>query len=238
MNDFVAITDDGATPADAPQTQSSPALTQPTKHTAQHSADALTNIYEGGTNISVWQRNLSPTLIKEVQQFVADNPRHQSSMIVSAATAFDAISETLGEPGIAPKLSEDIALLVDMFCCLFDLKYAGLRLTVLNKAMCPRFHVDRVPMRLVTTYQGPGSEWLPHSAVDRTKLGLGNQGLPDEKSGLFNSVKDIQGLNAGDVALLKGELWPNNENAGLVHRSPVITSASPRLLLTLDFSDD
>lgn len=56
--------------------------------------------------------------------------------------------------------------MVDMFCCLFELKRAGLRLTVLDRAMCPRFHVDRVPCRLVTTYLGAATEWLPHTVAD------------------------------------------------------------------------
>ena len=124
-----------------------------------------------------------------------------------------------------------------MFCCLFDLKRAGLRLTALDKAMCPRFHVDRVPGRLVTTYQGVATEWLPHEQVDRSKLGEGNNGLTDIHSGLFENEQDIQQLNHGDVAILKGELWEGNENAGLVHRSPALTTDERRLLLTLDFSD-
>jgi hypothetical protein len=35
---------------------------------------------------------------------------------------------------------------------------------------------------------------------------------------------------------LKGERWEGNENAGLVHRSPVLLSGERRLILTLDFS--
>ncbi|MBL6879560.1 MAG: DUF1826 domain-containing protein, partial [Burkholderiales bacterium] len=51
----------------------------------------------------------------------------------------------------------------------------------------------------------------------------------------FTNPKDIQRLTAGDVALLKGELWEDNENAGLVHRSPVVPEGQRRLVLTLDF---
>jgi len=38
------------------------------------------------------------------------------------------------------------------------------------------------------------------------------------------------------VALMKGEKWPGNKGAGLVHRSPAVAAREPRLLLTLDFS--
>ena len=103
--------------------------------------------------------------------------------------------------------------------------------------MCPRFHVDRVPCRLLTTYLGVATEWLPHHNADRSRLGIGNQGKPDEESGIMNSDKDIKYLNQGDVALLKGEAWEGNEGSGLIHRSPTLDSNSRRLLLTIDFID-
>ena len=79
------------------------------------------------------------------------------------------------------------------------------------------------------------AEWLADKDVDRSKLGAGNLGKVDAESGLYRSSRDIQQLNQGDVALLKGELWVGNENAGLVHRSPAVADKQPRLMLTLDF---
>jgi hypothetical protein len=90
--------------------------------------------------------------------------------------------------------------------------------------------------RLVTTYQGSGTEWLPHNIIDRSKLGHGSEGKSDEQSGLFSKQDDIQQLKLGDVALLKGEAWKGNEGAGLVHRSPSMTAGEQRLLLTLDIA--
>ena len=135
------------------------------------------------------------------------------------------------------EICQHITLLVDMFCTLFDLKEAGLRLKLLDSPMCPKFHVDKVPCRLVTTFYGSATEWLPHSAVNRTKLGAGSIGLQDDSSGIMQHASDIQQLSSGDVALLKGESWHNNELAGLVHRSPVLTQHERRLLLTLDFAN-
>ena len=101
--------------------------------------------------------------------------------------------------------------------------------------MCPRFHVDKVPCRLVTTYSGVATEWLPHHAVNRQQLGKVNHQAGDNGSGLYLDQQDIRSLCCGDVALLKGERWQGNENAGLVHRSPMLSSGNRRLLLTLDF---
>ena len=88
--------------------------------------------------------------------------------------------------------------------------------------MCPRFHVDNVPLRLLTTYAGPGSEWLREDQSPRREL---LTSLPP--------VDNIQHLSVGEVAVLKGEKWQGNEGAGLVHRSP--SGQQGRLLLSLDW---
>ncbi len=197
----------------------------------------LTNIYRNDTNIVVWRRGIDGELKQAANHIIETMPTLQTSATVSGQTAYTFAHDALGGTQQAILLSEDIAQLIDMFCCLFDLNRVGLRLTVLNRAMCPRFHVDRVPCRLVTTYQGAATEWLPHNVVNRSKLGWGNQGKSDEQSGLYKDADKIQRLNCGDVALLKGELWSGNENAGLVHRSPQLKQKQPRLLLTIDLSE-
>ncbi|MDN5053753.1 DUF1826 domain-containing protein [Aliarcobacter butzleri] len=189
----------------------------------------LSDIYQADVNIAIWRRQ-KQFLVKE---FLALNPTFQKEMILTPQDAFSRVSESFNNN--ITEVSEDIAGLVDMFCYLFELKQAGMRLKVLDKAMCPKFHVDKVPCRLVTTYQGTATEWLPHELVDQTKLGWGCNGLADCESGLYKSESDIQRLDCGDVALIKGTLWEGNENAGLVHRSPELIANEKRLILTLDF---
>lgn len=198
----------------------------------------FTNIYQEDTNIVIWQRRLANGLNSAVSDFLNNYSTTAAVLAVTPKNTHDVLRDTFGESDMISTLSDDIAMLVDMFCCLFDLKRAGLRLTVLDRAMCPRFHVDRIPCRLVTTYQGITTEWLNHNVVDRSKLGAGNQGKTDEQSGLFKSIDDINRLSEGDVALLKGENWDENKGAGLVHRSPPVSSGERRLLLTLDFIAD
>lgn len=194
----------------------------------------LTSIYDEALNIAVWQRTLPPNLKQLVASFVEANPAFQTSMTVTPNNALPSLFDELGKIDVITPLAKDIAQLVDMFCCLFEQERVGLRLTVLSHAMCPRFHVDRVPCRLVTTYQGPATEWLTNVATDRSMLGHGHGGLPDHESGLYAGSDSIQQLTVGDVSLLKGEVWEGNEGAGLIHRSP--STDSPRLLLTLDFN--
>lgn len=121
----------------------------------------------------------------------------------------------------------DVAWLVGAYACLLDARRIGLRLRVLDKAMCPRFHVDHVPLRLITSYAGVGSEWLEEGGMPRSRLGQAAAEPQDEAC--------IRRLGAGHVALAKGEKWQGNEGRGLIHRSPQPPAGERRLLLTLDW---
>lgn len=197
--------------------------------------NVLADIYRHDSNIVVWQRDLSDELKHSVNNFLKHQSTRSRLLTVTPENTQEILKEVFGEAEMMRSLYEDIALVVDMFCCLFELSHAGLRLTILDSAMCPRFHVDHVPCRLVTTYQGIATEWLNHETTDRTKLGAGNQGKTDELSGLFKSQHDVNRLTEGDVALLKGENWDECSGTGLVHRSPQVAANERRLLLTLDF---
>lgn len=200
--------------------------------------DVLTDIYQDDVNIVTWQRDLENELTTAVDSFLAHNTKLASVLVVTPENCVEVLSEKFENSDAITALINDITLLVDMFCCLFELKGAGLRLTVLDRPMCPRFHVDRIPCRLVTTYHGIATQWLNNSIIDRSKLGAGSQGKPDEQSGLLQNIDDINQLTQGDVAILKGENWDEQEGAGLVHRSPAVSQGERRLLLTLDFIND
>ena len=197
--------------------------------------EILTEIYQDAVNIAVWETEISPKLERAIEAVMASSPDLQLSEVISVKSAEDQLQEILGADDASVELRHDVLELVDMFCCLFDLERTGLRLATLNRAMCPRFHVDHVPCRLLKTYKGIGTQWIPHDVVDRTKLGVDHHNQPDEMSGLFQSETDIENLQSGQVALLKGERWEGNEGAGLVHRSPGLDKGERRFLLSLDF---
>ena len=203
---------------------------------AGHNPAVLADICEPRYNIAIWQRSLPESLQCLVDEFIASRLQPYTSVICTPSDTRTVFDKELGSSSFGA-LVDDVSELIDMFCCLFDLNQVGLRMTVLRDAMCPKFHVDHVPCRLVTTYGGIGTQWLPNHAVNREKLGIGSAGLSDQESGLYGNESDICQMAVADVALLKGEGWPGNQNAGLVHRSPTIPSGESRLLLTLDFSN-
>lgn len=196
----------------------------------------LADIYQEDVNIAIWQNELSGLATQQT------NDLRQSSEhvnMVLAATPDNVVAQLMENHALADKaaLCQHIQILLDMFCTLFELKRAGLRLTLLDKAMCPKFHIDKIPCRLVSTLGGPATEWLAFEDVDYTKLGLASVGLSDDESGVYLHANAIQQMQAGDVALLKGSGWQNNQDAALVHRSPQVINNEKRLVITLDFID-
>ncbi|AIY66575.1 DUF1826 domain-containing protein [Pseudoalteromonas piratica] len=198
--------------------------------------NVLADIYREDVNIAVWQESLNQQAIDDANTILANS---EQLNLVIAATPNDIIKQLSEHSELASHtaLCQHIHTLLDMFCTLFELKRAGLRLTILDKAMCPKFHVDKIPCRLVSTFSGTATEWLQHQDVDHSKLGAASVGLSDEESGVYQNEAQIQQLAAGDVALLKGSGWINNEHAGLVHRSPYQAKDQRRLVITLDFID-
>lgn len=218
-------------------TVSKAAALKPLRHHSQ-STDPLVfaDIYQEDINIVTWKRDLSLSLQNAINSLLIAKLDLQLSVAVTPKTVSTRLRDAFGS-NEQSELVDNIAELVDIFCYLLETSQTGLRLNALDRAMCPKFHVDRVPCRLVTTYQGIATQWLPHNVVDRTKLGLGSKGLADNESGIYQHHDDIQQIDCGDVAILKGETWINNENAGLVHRSPALAEGEKRLLLTLDLID-
>lgn len=194
--------------------------------------ETLTRILEDQTNLAVWQRQLPVHIADFAQLVLSLNEPLAESLCVE-------LPDEDAEPdlaGLAAGLRDlqgfegfmsDLKWLISAFACLLGARRIGVRLRVLDKAMCPRFHVDHVPVRLITTYAGIGSQWLEEGEMDRLQLGQVDAEPQDPAS--------IRQLNSGDVALLKGEKWHGNEGFGLIHRSPQPAPGERRLLLTLDW---
>jgi hypothetical protein len=193
---------------------------------------ALTRVLDDGVNLAVWQRQLPAHIADFGSLLLSLNEPLGESLVLELPS--DDTEPNLH--GLASGFSDlegyegfiaDVSWLVSAFACLLGAKRVGLRLRLLDKAMCPRFHVDHVPVRLITTYCGIGSQWLKEGAMDRRQLGKAEIEPRD------NAL--IEQIASGAVALLKGEKWHGNEGFGLIHRSPQLASGERRLILTLDW---
>ncbi|KPW90417.1 MULTISPECIES: DUF1826 domain-containing protein [Pseudomonas syringae group] len=196
--------------------------------------EVLSEILQDDVNLAVWQRQLPAhiedfgALLLSMGEPLAESMPLQvrgGEVEPDLTTLARGYSDLQGYQGFIA----DVSWLVSAYACLLGAECVGLRLRVLDKAMCPRFHVDHVPVRLITTYGGVGSQWLHEDVMDRKQLGR----LDAEPT----NAADIQQINSGEVALLKGERWHGNEGFGLIHRSPQLLRNGRRLILTLDWLD-
>ena len=180
----------------------------------------LNEIFDNNKNISIWKRKLSDELSSICKYFYEKNPDLAFSKIIN----IDSFKKNLNSEFETDKnisvLINDIYEVVKEFCNIFNTKKVWLRLDSIDKPMCPNFHTDDVKCRMVTTYLGPGTQWIPKHLIDKNM-----------------TKSDIMQLNVGDVALLKGEGWKGNEENGLIHRSPHLNTNYKRLYMTVDFVD-
>jgi hypothetical protein len=186
----------------------------------------LCAIFEPQVQVCVHSRpapaNLAPTLdaagldawagVRTVLRLGRDGPSGLSDLALPV----------LADGGAA--LLGELAFLTELYGELLGCPAVGLRVECLDRAMCPRWHVDRTGIRLLCTLSGPGTEWLDDAVVDRAALRDGAAELaPGGRAAPF------------DIVLLKGSAWQGNAERGAIHRSPAVPPGSgPRLLVALD----
>lgn len=183
----------------------------PARQQLASSVEVLTEIFSADVNLAVWQRSLAPAVASYSQQLLS-LLRLPLQHFISPEQLPDYLQQALPDAPGKDEFIADLALIAQMFACLMECQQLGLRLKVLNQAMCPRFYTDHLCCRLVTTYHGPATEWHAGPVTD-------------------NNAR-VQQLQQADVALLKGSGWENMATYAISHRSPAL--AEPRLLLTLD----
>ena len=115
----------------------------------------------------------------------------------------------------------DMAQICEMFCDTLSSDAVGFCLG--TDRGCRRYHIDNVSMRLLVTYYGKGTEWLPDAAADRRAFELGE---PNEN--ILKVPSKRQYMNSWDIAIFRGG------SQGLLHRTPDIALKFPSLLLRLD----
>jgi hypothetical protein len=184
----------------------------------------LMTVHRPGVNLAIWHRDLPPTL------------SGASLRALLAAAPFTAIA--VGAPPDLPdRLSAQLPapapldLLLDLadLATVFTMLDGGpprvrVRLEALVHDGCKKWHADSVGLRLLCTYRGPGTQWLPMDG-----------GAPAARAMDGTPPGSIGQIPPGAVAVLKGERYPDNLGNGCIHRSP---PAGPgpraRLLLCVD----
>ncbi len=189
---------------------------QPDHVQSRRDPAVLATIRDADINLAVWGRQLLPGLAAEAQALLA-----QDGCILfdaDVATLNDVIGHAFAEADWAPVplLAADIAKLATQFASIMQESRVSIRLEIITGDACKKFHADYVTARLISSYAGPGTQWL--SNADAADLAAG---VPVERL-------DVRAVFAGEVALFKGRRWTD---APIIHRSPPIAGTGQRRLV-------
>jgi len=188
--------------------------------------EALQGIHLETKNIAIYQRDVAE-LCNELDQ-MAKHPvecRASGSVEDILLVLRDQLEHGSGK---FPKLYADVAELLALFKRITRASSFRLLLTSVSTNMCRIFHTDINDLRLLCTYSGPGTLWLPTESIDGSSLNK-SKDIKIDKS-------QIQQVATGDIAILKGALYPKSNP--VLHRSPAIEeSGEHRFLLRIDTNE-
>lgn len=136
-------------------------------------------------------------------------------------TLEDTIPEELQADTFYPRWISDMAQICEVFCNTLNGEAVGFCLS--TERGCRRYHIDNVPMRLLVTYTGQGTEWIPDEAANRTALA---SGAPNEEIITNPSAREF--MSTWDIAIFRG--GPK----GLLHRTPDSALNGASILMRLD----
>lgn len=200
-------------------------LVQPRESSRSLAANAPSDLLRTDCNLALWRRPVPRQVTKSLSMWAERDPVPFEATVSSPndnlSHAWSALPKT-----IRAWLEADVRGLLNVFFDLARPSSAALKFGVIGTDQCRKFHVDYLRYRLITTYVGLGTEWIPDRAVNRAMLGV-----PPEDPKLANAVivKDaraVQHAVAGDVLLMKGAR--HEHGVGLVHRSPPIEHVEVR----------
>lgn len=198
-------------------------------------AQTLACIGQADVELALWRRSTNRTAAARhagLRRWLADLPEamlptvHAELQPSDTVAALQIACHASGMPPgpMQQALLADIADLVERFATITQCTSVKLRLEPIATDACRRWHRDCMPLRLITTYRGPGTEWVrpEHSAATIAR--------PDD------NVACSEQLASFDVALFKGCGWPgSSHDTGILHRSPRVASQGvTRLLLVLN----
>ena len=124
------------------------------------------------------------------------------------------------------KWIKDMANICEIFTNI--VKDNNLNFSLKSSRSCKRYHIDNVPIRLLVTYYGKGTEWLPRHACDYAAYYRG-----ESNKNIILHKNEKKFINTWSIALFKGQKFRGGKK-GIFHRTPNQVLNKPSLLMCLD----
>jgi hypothetical protein len=197
------------------------------RHLFVCSSAKLAAIRQRALDLCVWRRQVDAHWQAWLTKHFADSHVSFDERVDFAKPRIHRWLSSLPATPERARLQLDIEKLLTRFSVLARRERGRAQLHVVRTQHCPKFHVDMVRYRMITTYFGAGTEWIAESDVKRQRLASSSV----ESAPLRRGAR-WQRLQSFDVAVMKGASETNRE-FGVVHRSPHVHDDA-RLVLTID----
>jgi Protein of unknown function (DUF1826) len=196
------------------------------------SAEAFEQLHLPDQNVCLLRRPL-PLEIEQALVGLSDIESFERKRVLASLADLAWLAEPLGPERVAA-LVPDLAHWLSTFRALCGEAPVAGSVVVTRQDDCRKYHVDWVGLRLIITYAGPGTEWVPNEGVHRKSLRTPWRNLASINRRIVPDTGAVMTANTGDVLILKGESYPGNSGRGAVHRSPPIAESNGvRLLFKL-----
>ena len=188
-------------------------------------AEGLAAIGNPGMELVIWRRAL-PLCLQTWLERMHASCLPDTRVLVRPGDLRRALEPHFDDCGMPPGDMRDLLLgdiddLVSAFARITRSDLVDVRLERVSHDACWKFHRDCVEARILTTYRGPGTEWIQPIHAERA--------LRAQKQ--FKGP--IEPLRNNDVAIFKGSCA--GPGSGIVHRSPPLAGTGcTRLLLCLN----
>ena len=172
------------------------------------------------------KRRELPDWVRDEMETLAQNMPEEIQLTTSLAEILQRLHTSLGflrNEKLKTWLIEDISACVNWLSSVSNTTGFNIKLEVITERMCPKFHVDRVPMRLLCTYVGPGTEW-----TDANTAYSVNFEEPFDP-------ENISQVPSEGILIFSGAHGANSL-APLWHRSPDVPQGVRRILLCVNIN--
>jgi hypothetical protein len=181
--------------------------------------EGLERLLRDEVSLVSWHRELPAGLDQQLIEWAGCFPAQFDQVVSMTSYDLSAAIRGLGEPA-RTWLTTDMAVLLIRFAHFAKARRLRISFGAVRTDQCRKFHVDNVRYRLVTTYVGPGTEWVPDDAVHRAALGQPSPHPDDANREIVRDASAVRQAVPGEVVVMKGARHPNQ--LGAVHRSPPI----------------
>ena len=188
-------------------------------------AEGLAAIGNPGMELVIWRRAL-PLCLQTWLERMDASCLPDMRVLVQPSDLRRAVEPHFDDCGMPPGDMRDLLLrdiddLVSAFARITQSDLVDVRLESVSHDACWKYHRDCVEARILTTYRGPGTEWIQPIHAERA----------------LRAQKQFEGpverLENNDVAIFKGSCAA--PGSGIVHRSPPLAGTGcTRLLLCLN----